>query len=165
MGGAAAIHVSLVGMVATFQSRDFIADIVTIGTVMPMLIAILVGWYAGRLGRGTAELMAPLPTLARGAVAGGVTSLMLALLALFIVAVDVSWIFVNANQGLADILQFDQGPGLGSVLQILAGIICGLLGATLHLVPSPTARALSIGGIITIIVALMEPFIGPVLRT
>jgi branched-chain amino acid transport system permease protein len=164
MGGAAAIHVSLVGMVDTFQSRDFIADIVTIGTVLPMLIAILVGWYAGRLGRGTPELMAPVPTLVRGAIAGGVTSLTLALLAIFIVAVDVSWIFVNANQGLADILQFDQGPGLGSVLQILAGIVCGLLGATLHLVPSPIARALSIGGIITIIVALMEPFIGPVLR-
>ena len=108
--------------------------------------------------------MAPVPTLTRGAIAGGVTSLTLALLALFIVAVDVSWIFVNANQGLADILQFDQGPGLGSVLQILAGTICGLVGATLHLVPSPVARALSIGGIITIIVALMEPFIGPVLR-
>ncbi len=46
-GGVAGVHVSLVGIVNTFQTRDLIADIVTIGSVLPMLIAIMVGWLAG----------------------------------------------------------------------------------------------------------------------
>jgi branched-chain amino acid transport system permease protein len=164
VGGAGAVHVSLVGMVGTFQTRDLIADIVTIGTVMPMLIAILVGWRAGGFGKADAGAHAPLPTLLRGVVAGGIVGLVLALLALFILTVDVSWIFVNGRAPLANILQFDQGSGLGSVLQIASGAAFGALGAALHLVPGPVARAVSIGGIVTIIVALMEPFLGAVLR-
>jgi branched-chain amino acid transport system permease protein len=164
VGGAGAVHVSLVGMVGTFQTRDLIADIVTIGTVMPMLIAILVGWRAGGFGKPDAGAQAPLPTLLRGIVAGGIVGLVLALLALFILSVDVSWIFVNGRAPLANILQFEQGSGLGSVLQIASGAAFGALGAALHLVPAPVARAASIGGIVTIIVALMEPFLGAVLR-
>ena len=163
-GGAAGLHVSLVGMVGTFQTRDFLADTVTIGTVMPMLIAILVGWRAGGIGRGGEASREPVPALAAGAVAGGVVGLVLALLALFIVTVDVAWIFINARQPLANILQFDQGPGLGSVLQVLSGALFGAAGAGLHLVPGRIARALAVGGIVTIIVALMEPFIGAVFR-
>ncbi|HEX7172739.1 MAG TPA: leucine/isoleucine/valine transporter permease subunit, partial [Candidatus Limnocylindria bacterium] len=162
MGGAAGVHVSLVGMVGTFQSRDFLADIVTIGTVMPMLIAILVGWRAGGFGR--ADAAGPIPTLLRGAVAGGVVGIVLALLAVFIVTVDVAWIFVNGRAPLANILQFDQGAAVGSLLQIGSGALFGALGAALHLVPGRVARALAIGGIVTIIIALMEPFLGPVLR-
>jgi branched-chain amino acid transport system permease protein len=164
IGGAAAIHVSLVGMVGTFQSRDLLADIVTIGTVMPMLIAFVVGWRAGGFGKADATASSPLPTLLRGAVAGAMVGLVLALLAWFIGAVDISWIFVNARGALANILQFDQGPGIGSALQVLSGALFGALGATLHLVPRSVARALAIGGIITIIVALMEPFLGAVFR-
>ena len=162
MGGAAGVHVSLVGMVGTFQSRDFLADIVTIGTVMPMLIAILVGWRAGSFGR--ADATAPIPTLLRGAVAGGVVGIVLALLAIFIVTVDIAWIFVNGRAPLANILQFEQGAAIGSLLQIGSGALFGALGAALHLVPGRVARALAIGGIVTIIIALMEPFLGAVLR-
>jgi hypothetical protein len=164
IGGAAAVHVSLVGMVGTFQTRDLIADIVTIGTVMPMLIAVLVGWRAGGFGRSDGTAGGPGPTLVRGAVAGGIVGLTLALLALLIGVVDISWIFVNGRAPLAHILQFDQGPGLGSALQILSGAAFGLLGSTLHLAPRRIARAMTIGGVVTIIVALMEPFLGAVLR-
>jgi branched-chain amino acid transport system permease protein len=130
---------------------------------MPMLIATFVGWRAGGFGRADAAV-APLPALVRGAVAGAVVSIVLALLAVLIIAVDISWIFVNAREPLANILQFDQGAGLGSLLQILSGTLLGILGATLHLVPARVARALAIGGIVTIIVALMEPFLGAVFR-
>jgi branched-chain amino acid transport system permease protein len=164
IGGAAAVHVSLVGMVGTFQTRDLIADIVTIGTVMPMLIAVLVGWRAGDFGRSDGTTGGPVPTLVRGAVAGGIVGLTLALLALLIGVVDISWIFVNGRAPLAHILQFDQGTGLGSALQILSGAAFGLLGSTLHLAPRRIARAMTIGGVVTIIVALMEPFLGAVLR-
>jgi len=164
IGGAAAVHLSLVGMVGTFQGRDLIAEIVSVGTVLPMLVAILVGWLAGAPPRSTETTMVPMRTLALGAVAGAVVGLVLAALALFVVAVDVRWILVNGRPQLAEILQLGQGPAVGSVLLVLGGAVFGAAGAALHVVPSMIGRALAVGGIITIIAALMEPFLGPVLR-
>ena len=149
MGAAVAVHVSLVGMVGTFQTRDLIDGIVTIGTVMPMLISILVGWRAGGQGHSDPSPTSAGRTLLAGGLAGAMVGLVLAVLALVIVTVDIAWIFQNGRTPLANILQFDQGSGLGSVLQIVSGAAFGLLGGALHIIPGRIARALSIGGIVT----------------
>ncbi|MGH2383703.1 MAG: branched-chain amino acid ABC transporter permease [Candidatus Limnocylindria bacterium] len=164
IGSAAAIHVALVGMVSTFQGRDLIAGVVTVGSVLPMLIAILVGWRAGAPARTAETLPAPARTLVLGAVGGAVVGLVLAALAAFVVAVDVRWILVNGRPQLAEILQFGQGPAIGSVILVLGGAAFGAAGAALHVIPSMIGRALTIGAIITVIVALMEPFLGAVFR-
>ncbi|MGQ0608338.1 MAG: branched-chain amino acid ABC transporter permease [Chloroflexota bacterium] len=164
IGGAAATHVALVGMVGTFQGRDLIAGIVTVGSVLPMLIAILVGWRAGAPARTAETLPAPARTLVLGAVGGAVVGLVLAALAAFVVAVDVRWILVNGRPQLAEILQFGQGPAIGSAILVLGGAGFGAAGAALHVIPSVIGRALTIGAIITVIVALMEPFLGAVFR-
>jgi branched-chain amino acid transport system permease protein len=164
IGGGAAIHVSLVGMVGTFQARDLIAGIVTVGSVLPMLIAILVGWRAGAPPRAAEPVSATSRKLTLGAVGGTVVGLVLAVLAVFVVAVDVRWIFVNGRPQLAEILQFGQGPVVGSLILVLGGTLLGAGGAALHVIPSTIGRALTIGGIVTIIVALMEPFLGAVFR-
>ena len=163
MGGFGALHVSLVGMVSTFQSRDLIADVISIGSVMPMLIAILVGWRAGPFRR-TQDPPSAAQTLTQGAVAGAMVGVVLAILAILIVAVEISWIFANARPALVEILQFGQGPVVGSLIQLVAGALLGAAGASLHLLPSVIARAVTVGGIVTIIAALMEPFLGAVLR-
>ena len=164
IGGAATVHLSLVGMVATFQGRDLIAEIVSVGTVFAVLVAILVGWRAGTPARGAEATVAPTRTLTLGAIAGGVVGVVLAALAIFVVAVDVRWIFANGRPQLAEILQLGQGPVAGSAILVLGGAAFGAIGAALHVVPSRIGRALAIGGVITIIVSLMEPFVGPVLR-
>ena len=71
-GARAAIHVSLVGIVGTFQTRELIAGIVTIGTVLQMLMALLVGWYAGRTPKTSSEQPTPSRILVHGAIAGAV---------------------------------------------------------------------------------------------
>ena len=164
IGSAAALHVSLVGMVVTFQSRDLIADVVTIGTILPLVIALLVGWRAGAPRRSDDGPPSSSTTLALGAVGGAVVGLVLAAVALFVVAVDVGWIFVNGRPRLAEILQLGQGPALGSAFLIAGGAAFGAAGAALHVLPASIARALAIGGVVTVIVALMEPFLGAVLR-
>jgi branched-chain amino acid transport system permease protein len=164
IGGAAGIHVSLVGMVSTFQTRDLIADIVTIGTTLPMAIAVLIGWRAGAPRRSDPEAQSTGRTLLLGAIGGTVVGIVLALLALFVAAVDVGWIFVNGRAQLADLLQLDLGPALGSLALVVAGAVLGAAGAALHVLPAAIARALAVGAIVTIIVALMEPFLGAVFR-
>ncbi len=162
-GGVAGVHVSLVGIVNTFQTRDLIADIVTIGSVLPMLIAIGVGWLAGSVPKHISKPSGS-ATLMHGAAAGGVVGVVLAGLALLVDSVSLTWILVNARPQLASILYFEQGVGVGSVILVAGGTLLGAAGAGLHLLPGTIARAVAVSGIVTIIAALMEPFIGAVLR-
>jgi len=83
---------------------------------------------------------------------------------LFITAVDVRWILVNATPALAETLQFDQGPVVGSVLQVAIGAALGAAGASLRVMPASVGQAVAVGGVVTLIVSVMEPFVGAVLR-
>ncbi|CAN5220786.1 hypothetical protein BH23CHL9_BH23CHL9_09570 [soil metagenome] len=164
VGGAAVTHIALIGMIDAFQSRDTIADILTLGALLPILIALLIGW------RSAAPMRTPhlIPTGQRaivlGATGGAVTGLVIAALALFTNTVDVRWILANANPSLAEELWYGQGAALGSILVILVSAIAGAAGAALHIIPGPVARALTVGGLTAILVALMEPFVVAVLR-
>ena len=164
LGGLPGIHLSLVGMVNAFQGRDMIADVVTVGTTLPMLFVIIAGWYAARPMRSSDEVSGARQALTLGAIAGAASGLLMAALCVFVVAVDVRWILVNARPTLAETFQFGQGPIIGSALLILGGAVIGAAGASLHVMPSTVARGVTIGAVVTVIVSLMEPFIGPVLR-
>jgi branched-chain amino acid transport system permease protein len=163
LGAAAGIHVSLVGMVDSFQGRDTIADVVTLGTMLPIIIAIVVGWRSGAPMRSPTLVPTTGQALTHGAVGGAVTGLILAIFAYLITVVDVSWILTEAKQSLADTLWFDQGAAVGSLILVGGGALFGLLGSVLHVLPRPLSRSLAIGGAVTLVVALMEPFAGPVL--
>src|SRR3990170_153327 len=143
LGGAAGVHVSLVGMVAAFQTRDLIAEIITVGTMLPLAFAIVVGWVASR-PRPSNPDATPSGTLLLGAVAGAAAGIVLALLCLFVVAVDVRWILSNARPQLAETLQFGQGPVIGSLIIVGGSALLGTAGAALHVVPSLIGRALTI---------------------
>jgi branched-chain amino acid transport system permease protein len=164
MASAAAVHVALVGMVGTFQGRDLIADVLTVGNTLPMLVAILAGWRAGAPRKSAETSVSAARTLTLGAAGGAVVGLVVAALALFVSTADISWILVNGRPQLAEILQLGQGPAVGSVILLLGGALLGAAGAALHVLPALVARALAIGGIVTILVALMEPFLGAVFR-
>ena len=163
LGGAAGVHVSLVGMVAAFQTRDLIAEIITVGTMLPLAFAIIAGWVASRPGPSNPDSTRS-RTLLLGAVAGAATGIVLALLCLFVVAVDIRWILPNARPQLAETLQFGQGPAIGSLFIVGGSALLGAAGAALHVLPSIIGRALTIGAVVTVIVALMEPFLGAVFR-
>ncbi len=163
LGGLAGVHVSLVGMVATFQARDLIADIITVGTTLPMMFVILAGWIAAR-PRAADPGVPPSRTMWLGLIAGIAGGLVIATLCLLVEGVDIRWILVNARPQLAETLQFGQGPAIGSLILVAGGALLGLAGALLHVLPSLIARALTIGAVVTVIVALMEPFLGAVLR-
>jgi hypothetical protein len=72
LASAANLHVSLVGMVITFQTRDFIADVITLGSVMPLLIAMVAGWLAGRPDRAMTAPASGAKVIGAGALAGAV---------------------------------------------------------------------------------------------
>ncbi|HEX2883005.1 MAG TPA: leucine/isoleucine/valine transporter permease subunit [Candidatus Limnocylindria bacterium] len=164
LAGVANVHVSLVGLLISLQTRQLVAGIVTLGSALPLLIALLAGYLAGRYRSAHGEPAPGGRILLAGALAGLVSGGIAALLVVFITQVNVSWIFVNASARLVSGLHFDQDMLVGSVILVVASTLAGLLGAALHVLPRHIARALSIGLIVTLVFALMEPFLGAILR-
>ena len=164
LGGLAGTHVGLVGMIDSFQGRDTIADLITLGSMLPILILLLVGWRAASPLKSAQLVPTGARTFILGAAGGATTGLILALLAITITAVNLRWILVNATPALAEILQFEQGPVVGSLILIVGGALLGLAGASLHVVPPAIARSLAIAFVVTLAVSLLEPFLGAVLR-
>jgi branched-chain amino acid transport system permease protein len=161
-GGLGGIHVSLVGLVGALQSIAVVSNVTSFGSALPFLIAIIVGWRAGSASRAQQLFPTAPQALGVGALAGAISGGIVALLALFVVAVDISWVLVNARPALAEQLQFGQGPALGSILLIGGSAIFAVAGAALNVLPGAIARALSIGLAITLILGLMEPFVVPI---
>jgi branched-chain amino acid transport system permease protein len=161
-GGLGGIHVSLVGLVGALQSVAAVSEVISFGSALPLLIAMVVGWRAGSMDRVRQLFPSRGQALVLGALAGAISGALVALLAIFIVAVDVSWILINARPALAEQLQFGQGPGLGSLLMIVGSAAFGIAGASLNVMPRAVARGLSVGLAITLIVGLMEPFVVPI---
>ncbi len=162
-GGAAGVHVGLVGLVGALQTRDAISDVISVGSLLPLIIAAVVGWRAGKPDRVKMMFPSAAQSLGLGALAGAVSGLMVALLAILVEIVTINWMLVNARGPLAQALQFGQGPMAGSLLMVGGSALMGLGGAALHVLPGRLARSVSIGLVITLLVGLMEPFVAPIL--
>ena len=78
IGGLVGILIAMVGMVETFDERDIIAGVITMGQTLLLLTVLLTAYFAARSSTPSGS---PL-SLVSGALAGLVYSLMLGLLAL-----------------------------------------------------------------------------------
>ena len=162
IGTLAVMHLSLVGMVDTFQGRDVVVGIITLGSFLPLAIAFLVGNRAG-----AAQQHESLPArtgLGAGALAGAVLGAGVAAFALLVATGFLRPVLVNATEGLVEILQYGLGAVGGSIALVVGGALVGLLGASLHVMPQAMARAVTRAGMSVVLVSLLEPFLGAVLR-
>lgn len=129
--GVIVLVTSVIGMVQTFDERDMLEGILTLGQLMLFAPA----FYAGYVAAGRGEKNAPLPSLLAGVLAGAVTAIPVVLLVgLAAVWANIRDYFVNISPQLIGILTFDREPLPGSLLLIgvMAGM--GLIGAALHLI-------------------------------
>ncbi len=137
IGGVVALLIALTGMAVTFNQRDIIGGVVSVGMMLVLLVMVFVGYLAAqRTGgpRGFAVL--------NGTMAGLTTSVMLVLLILLGNAVNLRLILVNASPALYDLLTFKQGSLLGSLLLLAAGTVGGLLAGLVYLLPQLPRRVL-----------------------
>ena len=162
--GAVAIHLSLVGMVTSLHKVDLISKVVTIGSVIPLLLAFAGGYRAGgpmRIG----DMVKPgrLLALASGAVAGLAAGVLLAIFTLLVDAFNPRDVLINASPALVKILHWEQDPTIGTVATLVGGAAVGLFGAALQVLPSSARRA-GLAAIVTVLsLALMQTFVGQIL--
>jgi branched-chain amino acid transport system permease protein len=141
--GVIALSISAIGMVETFDEKDIITDVLSLGQLLLYSAPILAGYVVARPKEGEYKAGSAL-------VSGFLAGLMVALPLVGLIILSVLWpgireALVNVSPTLIEILTFGQGPLVGSLILILVMAILGLLGAAFHLLPIRIERPVVIG--------------------
>ena len=151
--GVVVLIASIIGMVQTFDERDMIEGLLTLG----QLLLFAPAFYGGFLVAGKDERRAPVPTLLAGLLAGALAAVPVVLL----VALAGFWTtirdyFVNISPQLIEILTFGRESLAGSLLLlgVMAGL--GLIGAAIHLIPQRFRRPFINATLFTLIFSLFS---------
>jgi branched-chain amino acid transport system permease protein len=164
IAGLATVHVSIVGIVETFQRKAVITGVLSLGTVLPPLIILIAAHYAsGPLREGARPRPDRATALLTGVVVGAVAAVILAVFVTYVDVVQPRGMFTNASPALVATLRFDQDPLLGSLAIVAMGALAGVVGVLFNILPARFARALAVALIVVLTLALMERFVNQVL--
>mgnify|MGYP001081319392 CR=1 FL=1 len=155
LGSVAAWHLCLIGMVEAFSRRALVGREVTFGYALLVILAVAIGNLAGRRVSETRQ------AIAAGAGAGLIVGVALALLSAIISSFSLRTMFVSATPRLVEILTPEAAGG--PLLPILAGAICGALGALLSYIPLVWRRVLVYAPLTTVLIGLMREVLVPLM--
>jgi branched-chain amino acid transport system permease protein len=141
--GIAIWYVSLVGMVETFDKRDVITEILSLGWALIVVIALGLGYIAGlKLTQGNPV---------QGVLSGLLTGLLGGVIAAGLPVLMTAWesmrsMFINASSPLFELLTFSQEPMAVGLLYLI-GIITalGTIGAVTSILPRLPRRLIVAG--------------------
>ncbi|GAB4443328.1 MAG: hypothetical protein Kow0031_25520 [Anaerolineae bacterium] len=159
--GVAIWYVSLVGMVETFDSRNVVEGVLSLGVALLVVIALGMG-YVGAMklshGKPAAAIVAGLLNGLLGGVLG-------AMLVLLIQSwEDMRSMFVNASPTLVKILTFEQ-ESVSTGLLMLVGFITvlSLVGAATYLVPALPRRMVITGFSAVLLIGMLQELLDVIL--
>ncbi len=161
--GLAVTHLSLVGLVVALNGRELISGVVSVGSTIAVIAALAAGYVASRpLRKGMAVPSATI-ALASGAVAGLVTGIIITVLAWLVEAFTPRDVLINASPQLVQVLHWGQDVLTGNAINVAGGIIMGVIGAGLRIIPGDVRRGAvtGIGGLLGL--ALMQTFMSQIL--
>jgi len=159
--GVVALSVSAIGMVETFDVRDIITGVLTLGQLLLFSTALIAGYFSWQKGEG----VSPAGAVLRGLVAGLLTAVPPILLV--IVAnlwPDIRNSFVNVSASLIDILTFDQGMVTGSLILLAVMGVLGIIGAAFDLLPGRVQKPLLYGFLAMLGIGLLSEILLLILR-
>ncbi len=152
IGGLVAVSVCAIGMVETFNNRDIITGVLSLGQLLLYSIPILVGYM---VVRSKANNLKPGPTLVSGALAGFVTALpVVGLIILQTLWPSIRDSLVNVSPALIEILTFGQDSLVGTIILVLLMSALGMIGAAFHLLPKRFKKPLLAGTLWTLGIGL-----------
>jgi len=164
LGGGVAIYLSLVGLVEAFGESDIIGDVITFGHTMLLLTVLGIGFLAAnRVSSAAARNVRAIQALVGAAVAGLLSSGLLALLVIIADTINLRTVLISASPELLDLLRFNQETGMGVLLLLVSGAVIGLLGAVIYLLPSWARTAFMLGVAVVAVVGLLRDILRVVL--
>lgn len=146
LGGVVAVYLCLVGIVTTFNERELIAGVISLGEASLLLAWIGAGYLAARRAPGGTRPA----EVAAGGLAGGLAGSLVTLLVLVGSVVDLRSVFIHASPELYDLLTFGLGVA-GSWIPIAVGALVGAIAAVVVALPDSLRRPI-IGGFTAVVV-------------
>lgn len=146
IGGVVAVLLSLIGMVEAFSQRDIIANVISMGHTLLLIVALFMGYLVAR----RFSEHGPLKILVNSAVSGLLVSSLLVVLVLIGTVINLRKVFINASPLLYNLLTLGQERGTGLLLLLVIGFMTGLLSGIFYLSPSILRRILliSLGSVV-----------------
>jgi branched-chain amino acid transport system permease protein len=131
IAGAVVAYLCLVGIVPIFSKQPLVVDVISLGQLSLVVTFLGAGFAAARRGpRG------PVPGGLAGALAGLIGGAFLSAFILLSGAVNLRTFLPNASPDLFEVLTLGSDPVVaGFWIPMLAGVLGGLLGAALALLP------------------------------
>ncbi len=161
IAGIVAVSVSAIGMVETFNERDIITGILTLGQVLLFSAPLIGGFLAVDPEKGVKVTS----TFLYGLVVGLMTAIPLIVLIFLPIAFPaIRDILVNVSADLISILTFGQGPFIGSLILAAVMGILGAVGALFHLLPANIERPLVSGVLWVLVIGLFSEILINVFR-
>ncbi len=131
IAGAVVAYLCLVGIVPIFSKQPLVVDVISLGQLSLVVTFLAAGFAAARRGpRG------PVPGVLAGALAGLIGGAFLSAFILLSGAVNLRTFLPNASPDLFEVLTLGSDPVVaGFWIPMLAGVLGGVLGAALALLP------------------------------
>jgi branched-chain amino acid transport system permease protein len=130
IGGVTAVLLCLIGMIETFAQRDIIHEIISMGQTLLLLVGILIGYLAAK--KSPLKILSLLNSAVSGLLAGGC----LLTLVLLGKVINLRAMFINASPFLYNLITLGHDLETGGALLLGIGILSGLFGCLLFLIPS-----------------------------
>ncbi len=161
IGGVIVLVIALVGMVESFNKRFIIADVVTMGIILVIVVAVMIAYNAAKRTAGSDYPV----VFANAVMAALVTSGFLAMLVIVGNLINLRSMLVNASPGLYKVLTAGfEGPA-GIFVILVAGGLSGVFAGILYLLPQ-LARQVTIASLGSVLIAgLLQDLIRPVLSS
>jgi len=140
IGGVVEVLLSLIGMVEAFSQRDIIANVISMGHTLLLVVAFFIGYLAAKR---TPEA-GPIKVLTNSFISGLLVAGLLALLVITGGLINLRKVFINASPLLYSLLTFGMGKGSGLLLLLVIGAITTFLAGLFYLAPNLLRRVLLI---------------------
>ena len=159
IGGVIALLIALVGMVESFNRRDIIAEVVTMGHVLLLIVGIMIGYIAAKRTTRTEPVIRCLNAVTGSLVTAGC----LALLVMVGSLINLRSVLVNASPMLYKLLTLGHKGAAGIFIILLIGLICGVFAAALYYLPQLVRRVviISMGSMVS--AGVLQDLLQPIL--
>jgi branched-chain amino acid transport system permease protein len=161
IAGVIVLSVSAIGMVETFDGRDIITGVFTLGQLLLFSAPLIVGYLAW----DRKEEISGGVILIRGAIAGFLSALpVIGLVYLTLAWEGIRDALVNVSPALIEILTFGKDPATGSLMLLGAMTVIGIIGAAFHLLPEKVKKPLFTGVVWVVSVGLLSEILLLIVR-
>jgi branched-chain amino acid transport system permease protein len=161
VAGLVALYLAGVGLVGAFAARWVITGYVTLGHLMLLGPLFLAAYVTTRHVETSGRRI--LVGVATGGVGGA--TLAAGILIMLALSPGIRGVFIRINDGLLDFMLYGQEPAVGALLNVGLGVLMGLIGGGLRVVPRHVRRAVATGTGGVLLISMLEPFVRPRLTT